>query len=251
MSDAIARPKISQKLADAITRKIYSGEVSAGDYLPLEADLAEQYRVGRVSVREALRILEAQGLISITQGSKTGAIINAIKIDNITDLSTMVLRSRLTTLSEIYAARNDLELMAVYRMAREPKGSDVTALLDFANRMLRDVQLGEYKRCMATGRELHRFITSSVSNSALIFIEELLFSFVSRHQVKQLAKRDGASFDPEKIRWGVDSVGRLAKLIAEGDTERVLAHWRLHLETATKVWLPPDDMDRTIDVVEI
>jgi GntR family transcriptional regulator, transcriptional repressor for pyruvate dehydrogenase complex len=66
-----------KKIADQIRSSIYSKTLKPGDKLPSERELAVQFNVGRISVREALRMLEQAGLIFIKQGSGGGAYVKA------------------------------------------------------------------------------------------------------------------------------------------------------------------------------
>lgn len=59
------------KVIDKIKEKIFSGKIKIGDKLPPERDLAEEYKVGRPSIREAVRGLEILGLLEVKQGSGT------------------------------------------------------------------------------------------------------------------------------------------------------------------------------------
>jgi GntR family transcriptional repressor for pyruvate dehydrogenase complex len=61
--DPVARRNTYQLVAEAISRAISEGRLVAGDRLPSERDLGETYLVGRSSTREAIRVLESQGLV--------------------------------------------------------------------------------------------------------------------------------------------------------------------------------------------
>jgi GntR family transcriptional regulator, transcriptional repressor for pyruvate dehydrogenase complex len=61
-----------KEIANQIRESIYSNKLKPGDKLPTEREMAEQFQVGRVSVREALRMLEQAGLIVIKQGRNIG-----------------------------------------------------------------------------------------------------------------------------------------------------------------------------------
>ena len=64
-----------KEIAERIRRSIYANTLKSGDKLPSERELAAQFSVGRISVREALRMLEQAGLIFIKQGSSGGAYV--------------------------------------------------------------------------------------------------------------------------------------------------------------------------------
>ena len=67
-TEPLRAERLYEQAVLAITRSIQSGEFSPGTYLPGEAELAQRYGVGRLVVREALRILGAKGLLALGQG---------------------------------------------------------------------------------------------------------------------------------------------------------------------------------------
>src|SRR3954469_3261027 len=67
--------KTSELVALDIVRDIVARRLKPGDRLPREAELVEQYGVSRTSLREALRLLEVQGLISIRPGPGMGTLV--------------------------------------------------------------------------------------------------------------------------------------------------------------------------------
>jgi DNA-binding transcriptional MocR family regulator len=68
-------PKASDVLADDLRERILEGEFEEGTALPTERDLVTQTRMSRTTVREALRILEVQGLVRIKAGRGGGAFV--------------------------------------------------------------------------------------------------------------------------------------------------------------------------------
>jgi GntR family transcriptional regulator, transcriptional repressor for pyruvate dehydrogenase complex len=56
-------------------QSIHSRALKPGDRLPSEHELAAQFKAGRLSVREALRMLEQASLIVVTQGSTGGSYV--------------------------------------------------------------------------------------------------------------------------------------------------------------------------------
>ena len=61
--DAIHIPKAGELVADELRRRIVAGDIQPGDQLLPEGQLADEFQVARTSVREALRILESEGLV--------------------------------------------------------------------------------------------------------------------------------------------------------------------------------------------
>lgn len=73
----ISRDRAFEAVVRQIEAAILDGTYKAGDYLPSERALVEQFRVGRSTVREALRILESMGLVKTSPGSRKGVKVAA------------------------------------------------------------------------------------------------------------------------------------------------------------------------------
>src|SRR5512139_603460 len=65
-----------QQIADELRRQIVAGKLSEGDSLGSEPELIARFGVSRPSIREALRILEAEGLISVMRGMLGGVVVH-------------------------------------------------------------------------------------------------------------------------------------------------------------------------------
>jgi GntR family transcriptional repressor for pyruvate dehydrogenase complex len=71
----LSRGKLTDKIIDDIKELIFSGKIQVGQSLPPGRRLAEQFKVSRVVVREALKSLEQSGLVEIRIGAKGGAFV--------------------------------------------------------------------------------------------------------------------------------------------------------------------------------
>jgi DNA-binding FadR family transcriptional regulator len=69
----VRRVRSFDDVVEQVRRSIVDGDIEAGDRLPSERDLAEQFGVSRATLREALRALEALGLLEIRRGAQGGA----------------------------------------------------------------------------------------------------------------------------------------------------------------------------------
>ena len=70
--------KTSETVALNLVRDIMARGLKTGDRLPLEAAMLQEYRVSRASLREALRLLEVQGLISLKPGPGGGPVVGRV-----------------------------------------------------------------------------------------------------------------------------------------------------------------------------
>ncbi len=105
----VRQVRASGEIVSQIERAIFSAQLSPGDRLQSERELAEEFGVSRITVRDALRVLEARGLIRVKVGASGGAFVAESNADNVAEsISTMVLLRRMT-LSELAEARTVVE----------------------------------------------------------------------------------------------------------------------------------------------
>jgi GntR family transcriptional repressor for pyruvate dehydrogenase complex len=69
------RDRVFEQVSNEIKKQIGSGTLKPGDRLPPENELARNFNVSRQTIREAMRILELSGFLSIKRGVKGGPII--------------------------------------------------------------------------------------------------------------------------------------------------------------------------------
>jgi len=81
--------KTSELIARDIILDIFEGGLKAGDALPPEARMLKHYEVGRASLREALRLLEVQGLVHIRAGATGGPVVGAATAENLARMLTL------------------------------------------------------------------------------------------------------------------------------------------------------------------
>ena len=72
---ALKHRRVYESVADQIRQAIFSGRLAPGHKLPPERDMARQFQTSRVALREALRALEQEGMISIKRGFGGGAFV--------------------------------------------------------------------------------------------------------------------------------------------------------------------------------
>jgi DNA-binding FadR family transcriptional regulator len=79
----IRKKIISKEVEHRLRESILNGFYNPGDKLPSERELVEQFKVSRVTVREALKTLESNGLIAIKRGMNGGTYVSELKPDPI------------------------------------------------------------------------------------------------------------------------------------------------------------------------
>jgi DNA-binding FadR family transcriptional regulator len=116
--------KISENVARQILRDIQQQGLAPGSMLPPESAMLERFDIGRGSLREALRILEVNGLVTIKTGPGGGPIVGAPDPRNFGQMSTLHLQSIGATYRQLLDARVEYESLLA-RRAAEQEGDDV------------------------------------------------------------------------------------------------------------------------------
>ena len=131
-----------REIADTLQEMIASGAVAAGDRLPAERQLAIACRASRASVREALRMLQEQGVVEIRRGVKGGAYVKSPDIRPFGNQLDRLLRLERLSLDQIATFREAIEVGVTTQAAGVAGPQDI--------RMLKQ-RLESVRACMAAG----------------------------------------------------------------------------------------------------
>ena len=107
--EPIRQFRVSEEVTDRIKRAILLGEFKAGDKLPAERDLAKQFQVSRVAIREALRKLEHSGFIVTRQGATGGTYVTDLTFEYLTNAFLDLFLSDKIGIPELFQVRLFLE----------------------------------------------------------------------------------------------------------------------------------------------
>jgi GntR family transcriptional regulator, transcriptional repressor for pyruvate dehydrogenase complex len=208
-------PPAYQQLAERLRDAILAGELAPGERLPGEAELSEVQGVSRSTVREAIRLLEAQQLVITTRGTTGGSFVARHSPGRIhrelgTSLDLLVGNDTLT-IEQIIEARRLLEVPAVALAAtrRTPE------------------QLADLRQCLDEGRagneRFHQLLLAASGNPLLEAMTTPLFGVI-----RDRVSRDRASDDFWHL---VDAEHRaLLTLIEAGDAEAAATAMSHHLQ---------------------
>ena len=125
----IARRKVYEQIAEQLLGQIGSRRLRPGDALPSQRELGESFQVGRSSIREALRMLESQGLIMAVNG---GAFVVADVANPLnSSLRLLVTLDDRTGMHDLFELRRILDCEAA-ALAAERRGDAHLAEMDTA-----------------------------------------------------------------------------------------------------------------------
>jgi len=152
-----------QIVSRELRRLIISGELKTGDQLPTETDLAEQFGVNRSTVREGIRQLENEGLVS-REGRKRLTVSVPVS-GKISSQATRALVMRQVTFRELWEAALVLEPACASMSAQNREDAQIAALEVNLERT-RHV-LGDTRLCTELDTEFHALVMEGVHNTAL------------------------------------------------------------------------------------
>ena len=221
------KPSKADQVADVLRREIAVGIYPAGSDLPSESRLSARFGVSRPSSREALRVLESEGLIRVTRGARGGARILPPKLDTISRYLGVYLQMRGVKLAEVYSAMQAFEPLAVRAIAirRDP------------------VALGALAQCVAAQEfsthdrekfnnhesEFRRLLMLHCGNEVIHMMGDLLADVYSL-SMASLAPRIVAPQDQaQDFGASIRTKRKLVRLMAEGETEKAEQLWIAYL----------------------
>ncbi|MCW2933084.1 MAG: regulatory protein GntR [Actinomycetia bacterium] len=226
-----------QRVADELRALIVSGELADGASVGREPDLVERFGVSRPSLREALRILEAEGLITVERGVRGGVVAHEPDQRMTARTAAMVLRSRNVSLADVFEARALLEPVAARKIAAMPaRGrraivAKLSALIDKEEETINDPEA-----FALANAEFHERLVLLAGNQTLSILVEMLNEIVTR-AVTAVSKVGSVMGSLANRQRGIRSQRRLVRLIEEGVPVAAEEHWRAHMAVVAKVML--------------
>ena len=97
--------RVSEEVGEQLKQSILLGHFKAGDKLPSERNLVEEFQVSRVAIREALRALENSGFIATRPGVNGGAYVTELTFENITNAFLDLFLADKISIPELYHVR--------------------------------------------------------------------------------------------------------------------------------------------------
>lgn len=234
-SKPVRIPKAAVVVAGWLRRSIVRGEFTPGDPLPNETELMALYEVSRPVVREALRIIESESLISVKRGAGGGARVLRPDIAVAARHTALLLQLEGTTLADLFEARATLEPDAVRRLAERRPKEAIRRLRESHEREL--ALLDDAVSYPVHAAHFHEELIELAGNKTLAVLGRLLLEIVETHNRAEFAKLSGSAKAHDVARYASEFHGKLIDLIEAGDAKRAVTLWRRHLDEAADMAL--------------
>ncbi len=210
--------KAAEEVASVIIDAIRGGVFEPGDLLPRERDLAEQLEVSRVTVREAVRLLEAAAIVSVRRGNRGGVVVESRFIPS--HLMAAVEGQTHATLRSLFETRRALEITTAVlasQRADEEQFEELERLVDLLPGLVDDPE-----EFVAVDFQFHlRFAEASANSMLADFATATITRFVALREQYPVGRAD--------IRRGLVNQRHTLEALRSRDPERVIASLDEHL----------------------
>jgi GntR family transcriptional repressor for pyruvate dehydrogenase complex len=174
----VRRRRLYEDVVQQLQQLISSGRLEPGDRLPSERDLSEQLAVSRTSVREALRILEARGMLEARPGQ--GLFVRGRRTEEIVSILAAYLVRERESFVEVLDVREALERKAAERAAILATTKDLDALKAAVIAMQEEVLEGRIP--LDSDTDFHRALAVASRNEVLRQMLDTVMGLMSQRR---------------------------------------------------------------------
>ncbi|WP_027184174.1 FadR/GntR family transcriptional regulator [Desulfovibrio inopinatus] len=220
----LQRRRLSDQIIENLLAMIANGDLKAGDKLPPEPRLMEQFEVGRSSIREAIGALELLGLVSVRPGHGT-VVTDATDTLGSRSVGLSLITIGHEKIQELVEARSELEQTMVKLAAERATETDIATIQKEHHKLTQAKQSG--RKRIAADLAFHNAVAIASHNSILLRLYSELRQPV-RHWMEQKTK----------FNWGYNRVieehESILHAIATHDIDAAQAAMKVHIEDAGK-----------------
>lgn len=241
-------PKAAEIVSSKLRSLIIREELTDGASLPSEAELINQFGVSRPTLREAIRILESEGLVTVMRGAKGGAIVHRPNLELVIRSLGLLLQFEGVSIGEIYRVHAFLEVPAA-RLVAELRNQDA---------------ISELRACLAEARnhvendslfgaDTARFRNTLVKHSGITTLVKLasVLNDILERSWSSVTVTAGSQVNNRRAKQrGMKSIETLIALIEAGNGAEAEDHWRRHTlkaEATMREWL---DTTKVVDLFD-
>jgi DNA-binding FadR family transcriptional regulator len=230
---------------------IVEGELKEGDSLPNEAALIELFGVSRPTLREAVRVLESEGLVVLRRGSRTGARVTVPGPEAVARPAALQLQLGGATLADVYVARSAIEPPAAGLLARSGDEERYDAL-EAALQQVRE-SVGDTERFAVASAVFHLRLVELSGNRTLAIMAGLMYEIILRQtqSAVRASARTASHDDVEELNdRAVRAYAKLLGMVRRGKGDQAETFWRKHLQVTEGMILQGHEATRVIDVLD-
>lgn len=227
----LSQPRVAEIVAGILRERIVNGALQDGDLLPKQEDLLQEFGVSLPSLREATRILETEGLISVRRGNVGGAVVHRPTSEAVAFTLGLVLQSNRTTLGDLASALRIVEPACAALCAEQPDRRRIAARLTARTKEAAAV-IDDGPAFTQAAREFHDELAQLCGNGTMRELVGTLETLWSNYETRWAVDTANTGDYPEPaLRHQVIAVHTtIADAIRAGDAGAAEKAARQHLE---------------------
>jgi DNA-binding FadR family transcriptional regulator len=243
----VRAPKAAELVAARLRDQIVRGELREGDVLAPEGELMQRFGVSRPTLREAMRVLEGEALITVHRGARGGARVHTPDGETVAQFAGLVLQFRGATVADVYEARRALDLAALRIIVGRGRPWHFVALDENVAAMGRATEPGDI---VELHDEFHTLLVELAGNQTLVVFEQMIHRIIGRHGRFQVVHRDRLEVHANAV-GGARAHARLLELLRNGgDPDEAVEMWRRHLDELAGMVLLGGDQETVLQLLD-
>lgn len=245
--------KKSELVARELRNLIIRGEIPEGASLPSETELIDKFDISRPTLREALRILESDALITIHRGAQGGAVACKPGPDIAAKHFGLVLQTQDTSVADVFRARQLIEPPAVRVVVENAYKKSPKLLGDIVEQQQLAIDRCDIPLARHYTTRFHEGIIRLNGNQTLLLIMQILNEVYYKHMSADYMAAGDTLSESDTLKacqLSVKAHQHLIELISSRDSDGAANYWRDHLAKVRKMLFRHHESMRVIDILD-
>ena len=223
----IKKNNIYEQVVEHLKRHIIANELGPGDRLPTEAVLAESLNVSRLSVREALKVMESLGIVQ--SKTRDGTRLQAPTMKPVADHLRFLVDVRQVSLKEIAVARQMTESALMPLVVSNAEEADYERIQASILAMEAAAAADSIDGVIEADGDFHQALLAAAKNRAVEGFAVMLQEFFSHPRLRAVALENGG------YRLSVESHREIYRALRSGDAALASRLMHEHFEVYTEL----------------
>lgn len=233
-------PKAGELIASTLRNQIVRGQLAEGEMLPSEKEMVIQFGTSRPTLREAIRILESERLLTVSRGLHGGARVRKPSADVASRYVELILQARRISMADVYKTLVIIEPAAARILAVEHRPEAVAALRAAIEELRATGKTSE--NGLAFSR-FHHVLVEQTRVETLILLMGMLNTVLDHYLVAVSSVLGQYVEKDAEVARAIKTCERLIDYIEAGDSDAAAQLWRRYLQAAEKKlreWQPAE-----------
>lgn len=239
-----AVPKAAEVVAGTLRRRIILGLLAEGDVLPSEDDLLIELGVSKPTLRQAIRILESESLVTVRRGAHGGIQVSVPSVETAAGYAATVLEYRGATTADLFEAAVALEGPCAAMLARRRTPEQLERL---RAAVTEDAAVTDPHILLQRENDFHRMVLEFAGNATLqvlcAIVREIIDAATSRYLTGTRLEVHGPA-----VAAGARTHGRFVDLVEKRDAEAAESLWVRHIRATAARIRDAGGADQVIDI---